>query len=91
MPAPRSKLAPPPSATAAHCLPAFENWIESYPRVSAWMGKKLGGRTDIYDAVTDAGGFLVIDDFLPANIAAGVEALLLRCVRLFVAAASADA
>ena len=80
MPVARSKQVEPPSATAAHCLPAFEKWMQSYQRVSTWIGKKFGGRENIYDAVAEAGGFLVIDDFLPANIAAGVESLLLRHV-----------
>jgi hypothetical protein len=85
MPPKRSEILAPASTTAAHCLPAFENWMQSYPRVSSWIGKKIGGRDSIYDAVADAGGFMLIDDFLPASIAAGVESLLLRCCCLIVA------
>jgi hypothetical protein len=78
MPAARSKITAVPPAASAHRLPAFESWMQSYPRVSSWISKKIGGRTSVYDAVADAGGLLVIDDFFPANIAAGVESLLLR-------------
>jgi hypothetical protein len=50
--------------------------MQSYPLASAWIDKKIGEHGDLYDAVASAGGFLVIDDFLPANIAVGVESLL---------------
>jgi hypothetical protein len=79
MPPARSKAAEPAAAaTAAHCLPAFEKWMQSYPLVSAWIENKMGGHDNLYDAVASSGGFLVIDDFLPANIAAGVECVLRR-------------
>ncbi len=76
MPPARSKVCEPAVATAAHCLPAFERWVQSYPVVSNWIGKKMGVHDNLYDAVASAGGFLVIDNFLPANIAAGVESVL---------------
>jgi hypothetical protein len=46
--------------------------------VSAWIENKLGGSDSLCAAVAAAGGFLVVDDFLPVNVAAGVESLLLR-------------
>jgi hypothetical protein len=79
MPPARSKVARP---AAAHCLPAFERWLQSYPLASAWISKKLGGQDNLYSAVAGAGGFLAIDDFLPVNIAAGIECLLRRCVSI---------
>jgi hypothetical protein len=82
MPPARSKVTEPAAAAAPHCLPAFERWMQSYPLASAWISKKLGGQDNLYDAVADAGGFLVVEDFLPVNIATGIESLLRRCVSI---------